>query len=49
MERDDVAAVQPAGPAMLLGTDGRLKLPRVQPYQKALMATVPVLVRVNEY
>lgn len=48
-EKDDVTAVQPVGPDVLVGTDGRLKLPRVQPYQKALIGLLPVLVRVNEY
>jgi hypothetical protein len=48
-ESDDVVAVQPVGPAILVGTEGRLKLPWVQPYQKALIGLLPVLVKVNEY
>jgi len=45
----EVEEVQPAGSVMLVGVDGRLKLPSTQPYQKALIGTAPVLSRVKEY
>jgi len=45
----EVEEPQPDGAVMLVGVEGRSKLPCIQPYQKALIATVPVLSRVNEY
>ena len=45
----DVEELQPDGPLMLVGLEGRSKLPLIQPYQKALIGVPPVLSRYNEY
>src|ERR1700722_6304544 len=49
IESPSAVPVQPVGPAMSDGEDGRLKLPMVQPYQRALMGSEPVLSKTKEY
>src|SRR5271163_1802905 len=45
----EVEEIQPDGSVMLVGVEGRSKLRWTQPYQRALMGTVPVLSKVSEY